>query len=69
MDFRHQGANILGNFLIAFLMPLSANGVSQAFVTNQINVSVTLLTAIMSATVMTGLSIAYELKKFGKSRR
>jgi len=69
MDFRHQGANILGNFLIAFLMPLSANGVAQAFVTNEINVSVTLLTAMASATVMTGLSIAFELKKYGKGRR
>lgn len=63
-DFKHRGANILGNFMISFFTPLLGNGVAQMAISNTLNFEVTILTSLVSAGVVTGLSVGYELKKW-----
>lgn len=68
VDLKHRGANILGNFLISFFMPLGGMEIAQQIVSGSISIKFLFLTALVSSAMATGLSIGYELQGYAKGQ-
>jgi len=64
--WKHRVARIGGNFGVAFFGPLVGSGVAQTYFQSQIVFEEALLVAFIAAALTTGLSVSYELRKYGE---
>ncbi len=65
MNWNRSISRIGGNWLTSFLSPLAGTSIAFSLPLDDINLKI-LLTALISASIITGLSIGYELRRFGE---
>jgi len=66
MTWKRRAARITGNFGVSFFGPLVGSGIAQSYFHSQIIFEQAIIVAIISASLTTGLSISYELRKYGE---
>ena len=62
-------ARVFGNFLVGFFSPLAGASVANYVTPNCINLREALIIAVCTSAVKVGLSLSYELRKYGESKR
>ena len=64
MTFKYSAMRIGGNWITAFLSPLAGTTIAFNLPMEDINLKI-IATALISASILAGISIGYELNKHG----
>ena len=62
-------ARVVGNFGVGFFAPLGGVSVANYFAPNCVTLEQALIIAACTSAVKVGLSLSYEVRKFGESKR